>query len=448
MSEFIVDDIIDELSADERLKLAECQLKVVAIESLPSFEDKILDDPKYQQAKFKLLDGQDSAFKLDLKVIGTKEFKKSINGLTPQTLTEGMWKNVKHDDPDTLVVRHLRARDFKVDVALCMMLNSVRWRTEFKVVDELLAGGDERLNNLSESGEGQDKKVASEVMAQIRSGKSFTHGTDRQGRPLLFVRVIKHNPGMQGLDGFEKYAVFQSETARMAMRPPNTTAAIIFDLGGFSMANMDWNAVRLLTLGLEDKYPESMGATYVYRAPWIISGIWSVVKKMMPGKEAQKVMFVKDAKALSEFVDLKYLPPEMGGTQDFEYQYIEPVAGENEKQKATAARDEVMKQQQLIIDEYEKAGREWAELLLLEHAQATPGSGVNAAVMAGAREKTTAKTVEQAEKDKRDTVTKMRVNYWKLDPYVRGRTLLERSGMLGPDGELRTDHFVNGENTT
>lgn len=73
---------------------------------------------------------------------------------------------------------------------------------------------------------------------QLRMGKSFLHGMDKEGRPICFVRVRLHKQADQSEEALEKYTVYIMETARLMLRDPVDTAAVVFDMSGFSMANM------------------------------------------------------------------------------------------------------------------------------------------------------------------------------------------------------------------
>ena len=47
---------------------------------------------------------------------------------------------------------------------------------------------------------------------------------------------------------------------------------VIFDMTGFSMANMDYTPVKFMIKCFEANYPESLGAVLVHNAPWIFQG--------------------------------------------------------------------------------------------------------------------------------------------------------------------------------
>lgn len=75
-------------------------------------------------------------------------------------------------------------------------------------------------------------------MKQLRMGKSFLHGVDKDGRPICFVRVRLHKQADQTEKSLEKYTIYIMETARLMLRTPVDTACVVFDMTSFSLANM------------------------------------------------------------------------------------------------------------------------------------------------------------------------------------------------------------------
>lgn len=168
-----------------------------------------------------------------------KQFLETLANTSPEIIRATIWAMVKHDHPDALVLRFLRARKWDVEKALVMLISTMNWRAnEMHVDDEIMKKGDAAMVELSKSSDPKEKQLGEDFMAQIRMGKSFLHGVDDQGRPICVVRVRLHHQGEQCEESLEKYIVYLIETARMVLRPPVDTATIMFDMTGFSMANM------------------------------------------------------------------------------------------------------------------------------------------------------------------------------------------------------------------
>jgi hypothetical protein len=155
----------------------------------------------------------------------TKQFHDTLAQQTPESLRAAFWSMVKHDHPDALLLRFLRARKWDVEKALVMMVSTMHWRAkEMHVDDDIMKSGEEAALLASQSSNAMTKRSGEDFLAQMRMGKSFLHGTDKSGRPMCFVRVRLHKQGEQTEESLERYTVFVIESARMVLAPPVDTA--------------------------------------------------------------------------------------------------------------------------------------------------------------------------------------------------------------------------------
>lgn len=155
----------------------------------------------------------------------TKDFHNALANQSPEDLRKAYWSMVKHDHPDGLLLRFLRARKWHVQNALIMMVATMHWRLqEMHVDDDVIKKGEGGALEDSQSTNAAVKKEGLDFLAQERLGKSFIHGTDRDGRPMCFVRVRLHKQGQQSETSLERYTVFIIETARLMLSPPVDTA--------------------------------------------------------------------------------------------------------------------------------------------------------------------------------------------------------------------------------
>ncbi len=154
----------------------------------------------------------------------TAEFKAAIANIPPEELRRTFWMMVKHDHPDALLLRFLRARKWDVEKALVMMISTMQWRlNEMHVDDDIMKNG-ELAAMQTTSGDAKAKKNADDFLTQLRMGKSYLHGLDIEGRPMCFVRARLHKAGEQTEESLERFTVYTIETARMLLRPPIDTA--------------------------------------------------------------------------------------------------------------------------------------------------------------------------------------------------------------------------------
>lgn len=155
----------------------------------------------------------------------TKQFHDALAQQTPAQLRATLWSMVKHDNPDALLLRFLRARKWDVEKALIMMVSTMNWRAEeLHVDDDIVLTGEEGSLKASQGADGPAKQLGQDFLTQMRLGKSFLHGTDKEQRPMCFVRVRLHKQGEQSEESLERYTVFIIESARMVLSPPIDTA--------------------------------------------------------------------------------------------------------------------------------------------------------------------------------------------------------------------------------
>ncbi|CAK7272101.1 phosphatidylinositol transfer protein csr1 [Sporothrix epigloea] len=389
----------------------------------------------------------------------SKLFQEALANQSPESIRNTIWSMVKHDHPDALVLRFLRARKWDVDKALVMLVSTMHWRAhDMHVDDDIMAKGEGgAAEEVAGSTDEKAKALSEDFLAQMRMGKSFLHGADKQGRPICIVRVRLHHQGDQLEESVERCTVYTIETARMALHPPVDTATIIFDMTGFSLANMpnyafpeillireqDYSPVKFMIKCFEANYPECLGTVLVHKAPWLFQGtnifilpfqsartgadsrqgIWRIIRGWLDPVVASKVHFTNNVKDMEEFISKDQIIKELDGDEDWDYKYIEPEAGENDKMKDTATRDKLLTDRQQLYRAFEEATAQW--VLNSDDGQ-----------------------VKALRQRREDVAKQLREHYWTLDPYIRARSLYDRTGMLRPDGTVDFYAKINKDEVT
>ncbi|KAG0633663.1 CRAL-TRIO domain-containing protein [Tuber brumale] len=329
----------------------------------------------------------------------TKEFKAALASQTPAELRDAFWSMVKCDNPDALLLRFLRARKWDVDKALVMMVATMNWRSKDMNVQSVVWKG--------EGGAAAEKDNG--FMMQLRMGKCYLHGLDKEGRPICFVRVRLHKQGEQSEESLERYTVYIMETARLMLQPPVDTAAVVFDMTGFSMANMDYAPVKYLIKCFEAHYPESLGICLVHKAPWLFSSIWTVIKGWLDPVVASKIHFTKTTEDMEAFIPKENIPKELGGSEDWTYTYVDPIPDEDAPLEDEARKNTLQSAREEQVRKYETATRAWI-------------AGGEAGESAAAERKAIAR--------------KLATGYWEMDRHLRARTVYDRTGVLLPNGKV------------
>ncbi|KFY17875.1 hypothetical protein V492_00335 [Pseudogymnoascus sp. VKM F-4246] len=338
------------------------------------------------------------------------KFAHALEGAPPEAIRSSFWSMLKHDNPDMLLLRFLRARKWDVEKALVMMISTFHWRSvEMHVDDEILVNGEESMLLDSTSSDPAKKRRATDFLEQIRTGKSFLHGVDKLGRPMCFIRARLHHAGDQEEESLERYTIYVIEIARFVVQPPAETACLVFDMTGFSLANMDYTPVKFMINCFEANYPESLGVILIHKAPWVFQGIWKIIKGLLDPVVASKVNFTNSTADMEAFIEKSKIIKELGGDEDWELKYLEPVIGENDLMKDVETKNKIQSERDALGKEFEKATIAWIEN----------------------------KASEDARKRRVDLGASLEQNYWKLDPYIRARSFYDRAGMIQPGGKVQ-----------
>ncbi|PWN53091.1 hypothetical protein IE53DRAFT_384440 [Violaceomyces palustris] len=316
-----------------------------------------------------------------------------LNNYGASALRNTYWMFVKGDNPDTDMLRFLRARKWDVSRALAMLAGCMKWRLD-NGVEELAENGD--LGNAS----------IEKFLDQQRSGKTYALGTTDNEQPICYIHVRKHLTWGQPGASMSKYVIYAMESFRLMMVPPNDKVVLLFDLTGFGLRNMDWNCILFIVKCLEAYYPESLGTLYIHNAPWIFHGIWKLLGPMLDPVVRSKVKFTKKPS------DMDLVPPErlakiMGGENQTEFEFVEPKEGENDLVKDQEGRKRTWGKYMSLAKEYENVTKQWC-------ASGGKDADVNA--------------------QRELLVKKLRLAQFECEPYFRGLTVYHRNGTLDGQG--------------
>ncbi|KAI0429945.1 CRAL-TRIO domain-containing protein [Xylaria sp. FL1042] len=343
--------------------------------------------------------------------------KGSVNRKLADKLRQTWLNMVKQENPDTLLLRFLRARKWDVAQAFSMLKGALLWRFKEVLVDEeVLAKGESWSAKKEKTGEGREKKDAHDFMEQLRMGKVYIRGADRRGRPVGYVHVAMHKPGAQSEETLEKIIVQTIETLRCLFnKPPIESFCVVFDLTNFSLSNMEWQPVRFIIRAFEANYPECLGSLLIHNAPWFFAGIWRIIRGLLDPVVAAKIDFTRNVEGLEKYIPKENIVPMCDGTDDWRYDYQEPAEDEDANiEHGDEEREKIMVERREIAERFLAATQEW-----IKHVDADEHE--EAAIQAQLRS---------------NAVEALWTNYWKLDPYVRSRTMLDRTGVIGLGGSI------------
>ncbi|KAF5936578.1 hypothetical protein HYC85_024084 [Camellia sinensis] len=214
---------------------------------------------------------------------------------------------LKDDTSDVILLKFLRARDFKVRDALAMLRNTILWRKEFNV-DALI---DEDL------GEDLEKVV-------------FMHCFDMEGHPVCYNVYGE----FQNKELYQK--TFADEKKRMRFLRwriqflERSIRKLDFSPGGIStlfqvsdLKNSPGPAKRELRIAtrqalqlLQDNYPEFVAKQVFINVPWWYLAFYTMISPFLTQRTKSKFVFAgpsKTAETLFKYISPEQVPIQYGG---------------------------------------------------------------------------------------------------------------------------------------
>ena len=121
---------------------------------------------------------------------------------------------------------------------------------------------------------------------------------------------------------------------------------------------------------------------------------------------------------------------DLGGDEDWSYRYIEPDPTENHHLADNGTRQRLLEEREGLVRRYESATLRW-----LDSSSSNIGGGGG-----GEDQKNASSSIDQIRSDRNQTAELLRASYWELDPYLRARTIYDRTGIIGDGGRLQFYH--------
>lgn len=216
---------------------------------------------------------------------------------------------------DAHLLRFLRARDFDVQKATQMVVNSLLWRKQHNV-DKIL-----------------HEFEPPPVLVKYFPGS--WHHNDKEGRPLFILRLgqmdIKGLLRAVGLEAIVKFTLsiceqglLKTAEATNRLGKPISAWTLLVDLEGLSMRHLWRPGVQCLLRiieTLEAHYPECLGMVLITRAPRAFPILWTLVSPFIDENTRKKFELYASEQVLRElarFVPAEFLPNFLGGPCQFE----------------------------------------------------------------------------------------------------------------------------------
>ncbi|XP_061362105.1 patellin-6-like [Gastrolobium bilobum] len=210
------------------------------------------------------------------------------------------------DRADVLLLKFLRARDFRVNDAFNMLLKCLSWRSEFgadNVVDEELG------------------------FKELEGVVSYTQGYDREGHPVCYnaYGVFRDKDMYERIFGDEeklkkflrwRVQVLERGINLLHFKPGGVNSLIqVTDLKDMPKKELRLVSNQILSL-FQDNYPEMVARKIFINVPWYFSMLYSMFSPFLTQRTKSKFVISKEGNAadtLYKFIRPEDIPARYGG---------------------------------------------------------------------------------------------------------------------------------------
>ncbi|XP_027368976.1 patellin-3-like [Abrus precatorius] len=244
----------------------------------------------------------------------------SVMALVPEEVSIWGVPLLADERSDVILLKFLRARDFKVKEAFAMIKNTIRWRKEF-MIEELL-----------EESFGDDLEKA-----------VFMHGFDKEGHPVCyniygeFQNKELYKKTFSDEEKRHKFLRWRIQFLEKSIRKLDfnpggiSTIVQVNDLknspgpGKWELRQATKQALHLL----QDNYPEFVAKQVFINVPWWYLAVNRMISPFLTQRTKSKFVFAgpsKSAETLLRYIAAEQLPVKYGGlSKDGEFRISDAV---------------------------------------------------------------------------------------------------------------------------
>ncbi|KAF8070799.1 CRAL-TRIO domain-containing protein [Lyophyllum atratum] len=141
---------------------------------------------------------------------------------------------------------------------------------------------------------------------------------DPFGRPILLLEVLPLDVPYDAvrpiiLQTFERLRRHLNDLrASPTPRSPILQYIVLLDLQGFSMRSFDLDLLTWITREIIPQFPGMLAGVFMLNYSWVHSGMWNLVKRVLPASALSRVFFPSDEE-LIQFLTPSSLPKDYGG---------------------------------------------------------------------------------------------------------------------------------------
>ncbi|EAL72361.1 cellular retinaldehyde-binding/triple function domain-containing protein [Dictyostelium discoideum AX4] len=218
--------------------------------------------------------------------------------------------NLENDskERDIILLKFLRAREFKIENSKQMLIDCLIWRKQNQVDDY--------------------EKIVNEAFPDYYKNIGTIFKTDKEGRPVMINHYHAINPDVifkDGVDQFVRWKVQQMEIAIRDTLIPSQweieDLIVIHDYKDCSFFRMDpriKQASNQTIQTLQNNYPEFLARKFFINIPWLMEKLFSIFTVFTSERTKSKFIICSGnyREKLLKYIEADSIAPKLSGFED------------------------------------------------------------------------------------------------------------------------------------
>ncbi|CAG2180960.1 unnamed protein product, partial [Oppiella nova] len=143
----------------------------------------------------------------------------------------------------------------------------------------------------------------------FKIGAFFVYTEDKNGIPLLFLRGKCNRKVTKLRELIEMFIIGIIE--QLDTKVGKKGFILVLDCSDSSINNLSMDLMKFVITSLTVYYPLALQYVLIYNMPWLLRGIWKLVKGWLG--EYRHLVYFANGDEIEKYVDIESLPKYMGG---------------------------------------------------------------------------------------------------------------------------------------
>lgn len=134
----------------------------------------------------------------------------------------------------------------------------------------------------------------------------------------MFFRIRVYTRGNKSSETLKTFLLYWFERALRIANEKQLT--VVLDMIESGMKNVDLEYIRIMIHLLKSYYPNVLSYILVYEMPWVMTGVFQIIKGLLPKKVLERMKFIT-SKNVRQYIDDEHMPSEWGGLDNYELKF-------------------------------------------------------------------------------------------------------------------------------